>query len=139
MDPAYQLVSVQETEALGFKEGKLGGLNPHDKYILNKGATRKYLKGDLMHYSYYSVDEHLLQMNSFSTIMARSSYEQGKRVSYVGLIFRPLWRFLKEYIFLRGFMDGFYGYIVCVNSAQTVFLKCVKLRNLYREEKKSQK
>lgn len=119
------------------RKGSWGGINPHDKYIMNRGANTKFLKGDLLHYSYYSVDEHLLQMNSFSSIMARSNYEQGKRVSYFGLIFRPLWRFLREFIILRGFMDGFYGYIISVNSAHTVFLKCVKLRNLYREELKS--
>ena len=121
------------------RKGHWGGYNPHDKYTMNIRATRKFLKGDLLHYSYYSVDEHLLQMDSFSSIVARSNYERGKRVSYLGLIFRPFWSFLKDYIFRGGFMDGFYGYIVSVNSAQTVFLKCVKLRNLCREEKESKK
>ena len=121
------------------RKGCWGGYNPHDKYMMNIGTTRKFLKGDLLHYSYYTVDEHLLQMNSFSSIVARSNYERGKRVSSLGLIFRPLWSFLKDYIFRGGFMDGFYGYLISVNSAQMVFLKCVKLRNLYREEKESRR
>jgi len=36
-------------------------------------------------------------------------------------------------------MDGFFGYIVSVNSAYEVFLKYEKLRSLYREEKEAQK
>jgi len=46
---------------------------------------------------------------------------------------------LKDFIILRGFMDGFFGYIVSVNSAYEVFLKYEKLRSLYREEKEAQK
>jgi len=119
------------------RKGNWGGINPHDKFLLNRGATRQLLKGDLLHYSYYSVSEHLLQMDSFSSIMARSHYEQGRRAGFFSLSLRPLWRFLKDFIFLRGFMDGHFGYVVSVNSAHEVFLKYVKLRNIYREEKKS--
>jgi glycosyltransferase involved in cell wall biosynthesis len=121
------------------RKGSWGGVNPHDKYMMQRGATTKFLKGDLLHYSYYSLDEHLVQMNKFSSIMARSYYEQGRRVSFFTLTLRPFWRFFKDFIILRGFMDGFFGYIVSVNSAHEVFLKYVKLRNLYREEKEAQK
>jgi glycosyltransferase involved in cell wall biosynthesis len=34
-------------------------------------------------------------------------------------------------------MDGFYGFVVSVNSAHEVFLKYVKLRNIYKEESQS--
>jgi glycosyltransferase involved in cell wall biosynthesis len=121
------------------RKGSWGGVNPHDKYMMQRGATTKFLKGDLLHYSYYSLDEHLVQMNKFSSIMARSYYEQGRRVNFFTLTLRPFWRFFKDFIILRGFMDGFFGYIVSVNSAHEVFLKYVKLRNLYREEKEAQK
>jgi len=62
--------------------GSWGGYNPHDRYNMNRGATRCFLKGDLLHYSYYSVGEHLLQMNSFSSILARSYYERGRRSNF---------------------------------------------------------
>jgi len=117
------------------RKGCWGGINPHDKYILVKGATSKFLTGDLLHYSYYTIDEHLHQMNSFSSIMARSYYENGKRVQLFGIVFHPLWRFFRDFIIRRGFLDGYFGFIVCVNSAQEVFLKYSKLRNICRDEK----
>ncbi|MCK4746276.1 MAG: glycosyltransferase, partial [Bacteroidales bacterium] len=104
-----------------------------------KGASRQFLKGDILHYSYYSVSEHLLQMNSFSTILARSYYEQGRRVYTTNLILHPLWRFIKDFVIRTGFLDGYYGYIVSVNSAHEVFLKYVKLRNIYRDENRAQR
>jgi glycosyltransferase involved in cell wall biosynthesis len=117
------------------RKGSWGGINPHDRYILNRGARSKFLKGDLLHYSYYTMDEHLHQINSFSSIMARSYFEQGRRVNLLGVFVHPAWRFLKDFFILRGFRDGYYGYIVSKNSAYEVFLKYVKLRKLCVEEK----
>ena len=34
-----------------------------------------------------------------------------------------------------GFKDGFYGFVISVNSAYAVFLRYVKLRNIYRTQK----
>jgi len=121
------------------RKGTWGGINPHDKYEMSSGARCMYLKGDLLHYSYYSVSEHLLQINKFSSIQARSYYDRGRKAGFFNLTFRPFWRFLKDFFLLRGFMDGFYGYIVSVNSAHEVFLKYVKLRNIYREENRTAK
>ena len=121
------------------RKGYWGGINPHDKYVLNRGTRSKVLKGDLLHYSYYTIEEHMQQINSFSSIMARSYYERGKKAGFSGLTLHPFWSFIKNYIFLRGFMDGYYGYIISVNSAHEVFLKYAKLRDIYMEEKEASK
>jgi glycosyltransferase involved in cell wall biosynthesis len=121
------------------RKGSWGGFNPHDKFFLNKGATRQFLKGEILHYSYYTVTEHLVQINSFSTIMARSYYDRGRRVYISSIILHPLWRFIKDFLLRLGFLDGYYGFIVSVNSAHEVFLKYVKLRNIYKDEKRIKK
>ena len=118
------------------RKGSWGGINPHDRFRLYRGASSLFLKGDILHYSYYTISGHLEQINQFSTTLAYSYYEQGRRDSFLNIVFRPFWRFLKDFIFLRGFMDGYYGFVVSVNSAHEVFLKYVKLRNLYMEEKR---
>jgi len=117
------------------RKGSWGGFNPHDRFFLDKGASKKHLKGDLLHHSYYSVDEHLAQMNSFSSIQALSYYEQGRRASLPVILFAPCWRFFRDYIWKHGFLDGFFGFVISVNSAHEVFLKYVKLRNIARKEK----
>lgn len=121
------------------RKGSWGGFNPHDRYYLKPGSSQQRLKGDLLHYSYYSVSEHLVQINLFSSILARSYYERGRGVNPLTLFFRPLWRFIKDYLLRAGFLDGYYGYIISVNSAHEVFLKYVKLRNIYLEEEKKEK
>ncbi len=121
------------------RKGSWGGFNPHDRFFLTKGSTRKFLKGDILHYSYYTVSEHIAQMNSFSTIMARSYYDRGRHVYISSIVLHPLWRFIKDFFLRTGFMDGYYGFIVSVNSAHEVFLKYVKLKNIYKDEKRRQK
>jgi len=121
------------------RKGSWGGFNPHDRFLLVKGGTRQFLSGNILHYSYYSVSEHLDQINKFSTIMSRSYYERGRRGSVFSLIMHPLWRFIKDFLVKRGFMDGYYGFIVSINSAHEVFLKYVKLRNLYKDEKRTRR
>jgi glycosyltransferase involved in cell wall biosynthesis len=114
------------------RKGKWSGLNPHDKFILKSRSKRKYLKGDLLHYSYYSINEHIQQINKFTDILAESFFKNGERVNYFRIVFSPLWRFFRDFFLMLGFLDGFYGLIICVNSSHETFLKYAKLRKLIR-------
>jgi glycosyltransferase involved in cell wall biosynthesis len=119
--------------------GSWGGINPHDKFIMERGATNFFLKGDLLHYSYNNLSDHVSQINFFSTIGARAYFQRGKKSSLFGILLRPFWRFLKDYIFRLGILDGFYGLALSVNSAHAIFLKYIKLRILHKEHAESQK
>src|SRR6056297_3382533 len=79
------------------RKGKWGGVNPHDKYIMENGSTQSYLKGDLYHYSFYTISQHMDQVNKFSDIHAREMRAQNKKVSILKIIFAPLVKFLKHY------------------------------------------
>src|ERR1051326_6696940 len=66
------------------RKGKWGGMNPHDKYEMKSGDhATGFLKGDILHYSYYSVEEHYKQVEKFSAIAARSLYEKNIQVSFI--------------------------------------------------------
>ena len=71
--------------------------------------------------------------------MSRSYYNRGRRVYVYSIIAHPLWRFIKDFLVRRGFLDGYYGFIVSINSAHEVFLKYVKLRNIYKDEKRNRR
>ena len=119
------------------RKGSWGGINPHDMFIMERGSTKKFLKGDIFHYSYYTLSEHVNQINVYSTIAARSYFQHGKRSRLIDIIVHPLWRFLKDYILRLGILDGYYGLTISVNSAHGVFLKYVKLRNHHKESNES--
>jgi glycosyltransferase involved in cell wall biosynthesis len=113
---------------------KWGGMNPHDKLELDKSSVVKHLSGDLLHYTYYSMDEYILQGNKFSSIAAKAMFEQGKKAGYLNLIWNPFISFMKNYFFRAGFLDGFNGYIIARQSASQTFLKYAKLIQLQRTQ-----
>lgn len=110
----------------------IGGTNPHDKVMVNNEKAISHLEGDLLHYSYNSLDDHVHQLNRFSTIGARELYGQGKKYSLWQIIIKPPVKFIRDYIFNRGFLDGWEGFIICRNSAFATFQKYSKLRMLWK-------
>ncbi|MBK8880145.1 MAG: glycosyltransferase family 2 protein [Haliscomenobacter sp.] len=104
------------------------GINPHDKLVPVKGARSTHLKGDMLHYTNSDIESRVKTINHFSTLAAKAFYERGKRGSWLRLLFKPFFRFFVEYVLRRGFMDGFYGFVIAITSAQYVFLREAKLR-----------
>lgn len=114
---------------------KWGGLNPHDKIVVQEGFPVCHLQGDILHYSFNSVDDHIWQNNRLSSIAATSLYNIDKRSSWFKMLVRPAWAFINGYFFRRGFLDGADGFTIAVNTAHQVFLKYNKLYRMQRAKK----
>lgn len=113
-------------------KGKWGGTNPHDKYEMNSGATIGRLKGDILHYSYYTIEDHYKQIEYFTTIGSKELFQKGKHASVIRTYMSPVVKFIQSYILKLGFLDGGAGWTVCRLSARASFLKYKKLRALYK-------
>jgi len=109
------------------RKASWGGINPHDKIIMAQEATTQHIPGDLLHYTFNSIAEHIAQINTFSEIKAEGLFQKGKRLNLLRLILEPLLKFLKGYVLKAGFLDGWYGLIICTNSAHATFLRYAKL------------
>lgn len=112
-----------------------GGENPHDKIMLRSGLKAIKLKGDILHYSYYSISDHLLQIEKFTTIAAHAAFQNGKKSSLLKIVIAPLHKFIRDYFIKLGFLDGFEGFVICRLSAMATFSKYVKLRMLNKGTK----
>lgn len=109
------------------KQGKWEGLI-HENIAIQ--MPQKHLKGDILHYSYYTIHDHLKQLNHFTELMAQEAIEKGKKGSLLKIVFSPLVKFLKSYFLQLGFLDGYYGLVICLISAQATFIKYVKIKEL---------
>ena len=69
--------------------GKWGGTNPHDLIILEDSSKVRHLRGDLLHYSYISISDHVTQTNKFTTIAAKAAFKNGVRSNNFKIITRP--------------------------------------------------
>ena len=94
------------------------------------------LKGDLFHYSYHSIEDHIKRANKYSTLTAIEAFKKGKRITFFSLIIRYCWKFFRDYFLKKGFLDGYYGYVICRISAFTTFLKYSKLKELHNQTEK---
>ena len=114
-------------------KGQWGGGIIHEMVEMQEASHVQRLKGDLLHYSYHSISDHIKQANHFTDLTAETAFKAGKKAGLLKICFSPCYKFIRDYIFLGGFLDGFAGYTVCRISAQATFMKYVKLRQLVRD------
>lgn len=116
--------------------GSWKGENPHDKWLPDNASERiGFLKGDLLHYSYSSVSDHIQRVEKYSDIAARQKVAKGQSCSKTKIWLGPKWKFFKDFVIKMGFMDGYWGYVVCRINALENFVKYTKTRQ-YAEWKK---
>lgn len=93
-----------------------------------------HLKGDCLHYSYYTVDQHYNQTEKFTTIQSKDLYLKGKKSPMYKLIFSPLIKFTRDYFLKLGFLDGKVGFTIARISAYATYLKYKKMRILANQK-----
>ncbi|MCX6232906.1 MAG: glycosyltransferase family 2 protein [Bacteroidetes bacterium] len=116
------------------QRGKWEG-NIHEEVIMLKDSTIASFKGDLLHYSYFSIQQHINQANKFTDLTAMEAYRKGKKASIFKIIFSPWVKFIRDYFLKLGFLDGYHGFIICKISAFASLLKYMKLKELHQNNK----
>lgn len=115
-------------------KGTWTGVNPHDRFELSDPqSVVGHLSGDLLHYSYRSISDHLRQIDYFTDITARELLQRGVKAPVWKIILAPPFRFLRDYVLKGGCLDGFHGFVIASLSAGSVLIKYAKLRHLVRE------
>jgi len=110
--------------------GRWGGIDPHDRVILDGKVKR--LSGDLHHHTYRDISAHLKQIDTFTTISARQMFQRGEGRAVLRMLGRAPARFVRMYLLRLGFLDGLPGFVIAVLAAYYVFLKYAKLWELQR-------
>lgn len=86
-----------------------------------------HLKNLYYHYTYKDISDQLQTIDKYSTTAATDMAGAGKRFSFIHLFGNPLFRFFRDYILKRGFLDGMPGFVIAVNTMFYVFIKHAKL------------
>lgn len=115
-------------------KGTWGGDNPHDKVIMNKNTKTKHINQNILHYSFYTIEEHLKQIDYFTDISSNAAFEKGISSNGFIIFYKSTFKFIRDYFLKRGFLDGYHGYVVCKNSAHAKRLKYSKLRALNKQK-----
>ena len=89
-----------------------------------------YLKSSFEHHTFRSLKHFTAKLERYAYWSAQDLFDQGKRAGWVNLGVRPLFRFVKHYLFQLGILDGSTGLIISCSLAYSVYLKYAALWEL---------
>lgn len=112
------------------------GEEPHARLEVKGGIGR--LKSDLLHESNESIARHVAKIIPYQQGFVETRVAAGKSAGVFELFIRPVWRFLRAYLFRLGFLDGWPGlYIAGLNAFSTLTrYSLVREAQLRREDQK---
>ena len=90
------------------------------------------LHGELQHYAYRDIADHLETIDRYTTYAACQMFEDGRRAGLIEIAGHPPLAFLRNYIARGGIRDGAVGLIISTLNSYYVFLKFAKLWELER-------
>ena len=101
---------------------------PHD--IMEVSGRMGKLRHDLMHEPPDRVTDQLRKSDIGSRIFADGKFERGSHACAAGIFFHGFWRFVRNYVIKRGFLDGTPGLIIAILGGVNAFSKQAKLWEL---------
>ncbi len=100
---------------------------------MNFKGTICVLKNGLHEHSYKSFDNYNDKLNLSSKTEAKNLYLKKVKPNAYHLIFIPLYRFLGQYFFKLGILDGKEGFILAYIHSFSVFKRYLQLWMMYRK------
>jgi glycosyltransferase involved in cell wall biosynthesis len=97
------------------------GLDPHPALRV-PGLTRR-LEGDLLHYSFRDLQDHLQRSLRYAQTTAASYAAQGRRFHWTQLWLSPGVAFLKHLVLRQGWRDGWRGWLIAGIKGLDTFAK----------------
>lgn len=105
----------------------------HEELRFDGAVVQTLVDGDLLHYSYYTVAEHVARIARYAPLSAEKDFTRGKRATAADIVLRPAWTFIRTYLIKGGFRDGVMGFTVCRLSANYSLVKYSTLYNMCHE------
>jgi len=93
------------------------------------------LKNYYMHTPYTDTAHQIRTIDRYSEAYAEDLRSSGRRFHLYNIITRPLYRFFRDYILKRGFLDGIPGLIIVASTMYYVFMKHAKLWEIEMKER----
>ncbi|HOZ29545.1 MAG TPA: glycosyltransferase family 2 protein [Bacteroidales bacterium] len=106
----------------------------HESFVFDSPPQFIHLKGDLLHYTYNSKEEHLKQAKKFAILNAEQDFKLGKKTRFFSSYLSYLLRFLTVFVLKFGFLDGKTGFFIAKTTAHATFLRNMKLYEMWKNK-----
>ncbi len=115
---------------LAKKDSGLWERSVHETWQV-EGKTGEF-KNALQHYSHPTIEEFVKKINYYSSFDAKEHFKGGKKSKWWHLATYPIAKFVQNYIFRLGFLDGKVGLVFATLMSFNSFLIRAKLWQLGR-------
>ncbi|MES3003450.1 MAG: glycosyltransferase family 2 protein [Pseudomonadota bacterium] len=104
----------------------------HEGYELSPGVTAGYLRNAIWQLPFKDLSESIAKMNRYSTLGATKRRQSGS--SWGKALVHAVWAFWKHWLFKRGFLDGWAGFIIALAYFEVTFYRYAKAVELEHQE-----
>jgi len=88
------------------------------------------LDGFMLHYSFSGYKSYKKKTEHYGKLKAQELFKKGTRPNWFHYVIKPIYKFLINYIFRLGFLDGPEGYVICKLNAYGVHFRYKELKKL---------
>jgi len=87
------------------------------------GGNHGHFMGPLEHYVFGSVSEHIQTNLHYAKLLSQKDHKNKRRFFKFQLVYKPFVKFIECYILKQGFRDGWRGFIIAINAANSIFMR----------------
>ncbi|TXD84984.1 glycosyltransferase family 2 protein [Subsaximicrobium wynnwilliamsii] len=88
------------------------------------------LTHEMLHYSFSDYESYKKKTEHYGCLKAQELFKKGKTPNAFHFYIKPAYKFLANYVFRLGFLDGREGYTICSLNAYGVFFRYKVLEKL---------
>lgn len=96
----------------------------HESYDLQPGSRVGHLRHAIWQLPFKDLTEVVAKMNRYSSLGATKKRQAGS--SYGRALTHSFWAFLRHYVFKRGFLDGWPGFVIALSYFEVTFYRYAK-------------
>jgi glycosyltransferase involved in cell wall biosynthesis len=117
------------------RRGEWKGAYVHESLQVSDAVET--LRGEILHYSYESFEDHLKRIEFYTDLAAREMFERGQHPGLPARLFVPPWTFFQTYCLRLGILDGHQGFLISKMAARYVRRKYQKYAELAAAHRKT--
>jgi glycosyltransferase involved in cell wall biosynthesis len=104
----------------------------HEGYVLNSAKPMGHMKNAIWQFPFKNLSEVMHKANRYSTLGAEKIMH--KKISMGSALLHGLWSFAKHYVFKRGFLDGWAGFVIALGNFEGTFYRYAKALEIQKGE-----
>jgi glycosyltransferase involved in cell wall biosynthesis len=95
----------------------------HEQLTIGSHHRIEQVNGYVFHHTVDTPEQFAQKTDRYAQLFAEKAKKMGKKSLWLKRFISPSFRFIREYFFKLGFLDGYYGWFIAKENARYTYLK----------------